>query len=934
MGMDAGPDPALPGSKATTPQLLSQEDSRLLERLRRMESSAETYTLSNLLPRWNRAMRAYRNEHFEGSKYRSADYKNRSSIFKPKTRSAVRKNMAALAAALFATKDVMTVGATDEGNPANAASAAIKQELMNYRLSRTSGKNGIPWFQITMAASQSAQINGIVISEQTWKYKRRPGKVAEKFIDGKTGEPGSTPKVGGKVIFDRPDCTLHPPENVLIDPTADWLDPAQSSGYIHIRIPMQIDQIMAMIQSGSNEMVRWRNVTKAQIKNAAGAEKQETRSARQAREGNTQDRMENTNDPSSDYKPVWVYKTYMRMDDEEYVVWSIGTNLLLSDLMPIEEVYPECDGMRPIVIGFGAIEAFNPFPMSPAESWQPLQQETNDITNLRLDQMKHAVNPAALVKRGKNVDLLSLQKRGPGRTILVSDETDVTFEKIPDPSRSAYEEDNYLNVAFDDLTGAFGAAAVATNRDLNETVGGMRMMNSAANSVTQLDLRVLVETWVEPALRQILRLEEFYENDETVIALCGEKAQLFQKFGIDAVTDTLLMMEAKVSVGVGVGMGSPDPMDDLNKFGGAMKIGGEALMPFIQAGAVQMKPKENGRQLANYVFSKAGISDGGDRFFDFGQEGQQQQPQDPRAAAEAKKMEAEAAEKMQKVQAAQDLHQMNMVDRANKAKMDEQALARDQIKTNLARQEADAAVLMKGLDRRERVEQAMLGREERNARRDELAMKQTEGRMSFTERRQAAAEARADRNIEREERGRDREEERHVRRQEFAEKAGQRAVERTQSDQDFKQRQRHADEEAGRKDRSFNADETRKSASFDRDEDRKAKGFDSAEDRAARGFEAEQGRAQKGHDADEDRASKSFKAEEGRRAASHRQDQTFAADNHKAQNKQADAQMRAKKDADADKKQDKEIADLKKALAAATKEIAALRQANERKERR
>jgi hypothetical protein len=47
------------------------------------------------------ALRAFRNEHAAGSKYLSDEYKSRSRLFVPRTRTIIRKNEAAGAAMLF-----------------------------------------------------------------------------------------------------------------------------------------------------------------------------------------------------------------------------------------------------------------------------------------------------------------------------------------------------------------------------------------------------------------------------------------------------------------------------------------------------------------------------------------------------------------------------------------------------------------------------------------------------------------------------------------------------------------------------------------------------------------------------------------------------------------------------------------------------------------
>jgi len=48
--------------------------------------------------------------------------------------------------------------------------------------------------------------------------------------------------------------------------------------------------------------------------------------------------------------------------------------------------------------------------------------------------------------------------------------------------RSQAEQDR-LNLDFDDVAGAFSGSSVQSNRNLNETVGGMNILTASANKV-------------------------------------------------------------------------------------------------------------------------------------------------------------------------------------------------------------------------------------------------------------------------------------------------------------------------------------------------------------------------------------------------------------------------------------------------------------------
>src|SRR3954451_5421919 len=88
---------------------VSHVNERRLIELQQQAVNQSTVYLSSIKHSWDRSYRAYRNEHFNGSKYQSEAYKGRSKTFRPKTRAAVRKMLAAAAKALFSTGDVVSI---------------------------------------------------------------------------------------------------------------------------------------------------------------------------------------------------------------------------------------------------------------------------------------------------------------------------------------------------------------------------------------------------------------------------------------------------------------------------------------------------------------------------------------------------------------------------------------------------------------------------------------------------------------------------------------------------------------------------------------------------------------------------------------------------------------------------------------------------------
>lgn len=312
---------------------------------------------------------------------------------------------------------------------------------------------------------------------------------------------------------------------------------------------------------------------------------------------------------SGTFGRVWLYEWYMRIAGADYTFWTLGVTRMLSKPVLTADAYPEQGGTRPIVIGLGAVEAFRPYPMSPVESWQPLQLELNDQVNLRLDHLKQCVSPPSLVKRGADVDLKAIQKRGADRIIMISNQGDVEWAQIPDIPQSVGQQDAQLNSDFDSFAGVMNMGTVQTNRQLNETVGGMNLLAGDASSTSEFDLSVETETWVGPVLNQVMKLEEYYESDETVLAIAGEKARLFQRFGMSEITDNLLMAQTSLVIKIGVGAANL-PMQRLQKFQMAAQTVGQLLQPFVAAGVIK-PPIPNVEEIVNTVFGAAGFRDGG-----------------------------------------------------------------------------------------------------------------------------------------------------------------------------------------------------------------------------------------------------------------------------------------------------------------------------------
>lgn len=578
--------------------------------------------------KWRRAYDAWHSRHGEGTRYADPNWRRkRSHLYRPRTRSAVRKKVAAFAASVFTSPDSVSVQAEALGDPVRSASAAIIQQCLNYRLDRASAKSGVSFFLVASGACLDAQITGICYTKQFWEYEEVTEKTTQIVVKQKyysdTGEAVTDPTTGKPVedqeeqviekkfvTKDRPQSLNFPPDNVIIDPTAYWINPEQRSGYLILKHAMTEDDAEQLMGQPGKNNEDWLDVPKEMLRRVM--EEYTSKGVRISRASDRVDPLENRAGDGAVDKPrsniVWLYECFIRVSGVDYHFWSLGSRAYASKIRTTRQAYPEQRGERPVTRGYAQIETHETYPESPVTSWLPMQNELNDIVNLRIDTMRQALSPIAKVKQGTTFDFAQLQNRGgENTTVIVRNMDDLAFDRTPDVTASAYQETAQINSDFDDLAAVFQPSSVDTNRRLNETVGGMQMMSGAATAVEEFDTRTFMETWGEPTLRQIVRLEQYFETDETIFALAGARARI-DRFGVESVTDQDL--EQEVSVRVNAGLGSADPMQRLAKLSNSIKMLGP-LMPMMNK-PVRVKAEET----VDEIMGLAGYHDGR-RFFEF-----------------------------------------------------------------------------------------------------------------------------------------------------------------------------------------------------------------------------------------------------------------------------------------------------------------------------
>lgn len=596
------------------------------------EQSTDWFDAS-LRPTLEKAMAHFNNRHAPSSKYHSESYKFRHKGFRPKTRSSIRRNEAAAAVAFFSTQDMVTVTAENTEDPKARMSAEINAELLNYRLDDT-----IPWFLTLIGAYQDAMNAGVCISHQDWHFHEiRELKPAGDNVISQDGRPAMVESV--ETLHDTPRVTLVAIENFRLSPAADWADPIGSSPYLVEMIPMFLGDVKEQMKSG-----RWIEYDDGEIATAAQTMYD---SVRQARDGTKRTDSKDVNHATTAFDTVWIHRNIVRHDGDDVIYYTLGTHLLLSDPVPLRQEYRHLRrGERPYAMGSCLIETHKTYTAGLNELTFGLQEEANEIQNQRRDNVSLVMNKRYFAKRTANIDYRSLTRNVPGSITLMDDiNTDLKWDSPGEVTGSSYQEQDRVSVDYDELAGTFSPGSIQSNRSMNETVGGMKLLDGDSNKLTEYQLRVFAETWVEPVLKQLVRLEQAYETDKKVLAVAGQKAKAFEKFGVDEITDA--MLQGMVTVRVNAGFGSTNPQARIEKLAMGLNTVG-TFLPQVMTGL-------DGKEVVTEVFGALGFK-GAERFFPNlgGQENPEvaqlkQMVQQLQQALQSKQMEVEGRVKVAEI---------------------------------------------------------------------------------------------------------------------------------------------------------------------------------------------------------------------------------------------------------------------------------------------
>lgn len=580
--------------------------------------SSESWLQINQRAVWARNFAHYRSEHAPDSPILSESNKHRAKHFFPKTRVLVRQIQAAGAAAYFASSDVVVIEAQDQDSPQQVEAANLMKELTNYHLNQT-----IPWYLLNLGGLAEVSVTGSVASHQSWEFEEKEIIVGHEYD---TNAQQIFEVYGTKTVIDRPKIRLVPIENLRMSPGLDWLDPANSTPYLIELTPMYVGDILTKIAEGKdpkNGEPAWNNVGESNL--IASGNRDNMDAARRARAGSgKQDPKSNMTESQNEFRVVWIHRNIIRHNGIDWLYYTVGTNIMLSEPVPLATVIPWANGKRDYVIGKIEVETDRPYPSGPVELSSGMQKALNELKNQRYDNVRQVLNRRYLYRAGNQVDVRALTRNVPGGLIGVSAPGPLNnhVEPLPvqDVTASSFQEEDRLSLSMDDLTGSTNGSTVNSNRRLHETATGMNLMMETGSQIREMELRTFTETWVEPVLRQIVQLIAAYETDRDILTVAAKK------LGIKRILPEYF--NQKFVVSVNVGMGATSPTQRMQRVQSAVAT----VVGLVPDAAMAV----NGQEIAKEVFGAAGY-DNGSRFFDFSKV--EQQKSDPQLELQAQAMQ-------------------------------------------------------------------------------------------------------------------------------------------------------------------------------------------------------------------------------------------------------------------------------------------------------
>jgi hypothetical protein len=305
-------------------------------------------------------------------------------------------------------------------------------------------------------------------------------------------------------------------------------------------------------------------------------------------------------------RQLWVTEGYVRVDVDgdgiaemrKVVVAGPGYDILKNEAW---------DTPRPFANLTPIIMPHRYHGLCPADLVKDIQLIQSTILRQYLDNLYLANNQREQVIEANIVDPQEVLSSAPGRKIRIKNGQAVFPIEVPNVGEQALAGMAYIDQLLENRTGVSARTQGLGANDLHETLGGERMLMSAAMGKIELIARIFAETGVKDAFRLILKLICEYQDQPRTIKLNEEWVSMDPRSWNS---------DMDMTVRVGMGMGDKD-----QQMQHAMALG-QAQAQALPLGVIS---PENLKNTAEILVNAMGFK-GVERFFTFPQGAAGQQP--------------------------------------------------------------------------------------------------------------------------------------------------------------------------------------------------------------------------------------------------------------------------------------------------------------------
>lgn len=465
------------GADSNTAQEVSGTDD-WLQKAQQAWQISDAYYQSDIKPKLEDNIRAFNSQHKIGSLYAKSPLGWTSKLYIPKTRTILNKHQAAACIAFFSNQDIVSIEAENPFDPYETIASDFYKKLLQYHMRKT-----FNWYKNCLGAFQDSMVQGIVIGKVYWDLKAN-----------------------------KPAIKVLPLDDVRFDPNCDWIDPVGTSPYWITQHEMTIGEYKELVAGGIFFAVDDQTLSNAVV------------SEREVQHQRDQSKTSGQSISTiSDYNRIMVHEHIHRDGSTDMVYYTLGPTPLLrvSDVYPIDQIYP---WGRPYAIGVSDIESHRIISAGFPEVMTGVQEEINELTNQRLNNIKLALNSKYVIREGASVDLDALLVNQPGASVFTDDvEADIRPLETKDVTQSSYMELDKLNAYCDELSGNFNPPSNVSDRKGFDSGRTQQLVNANLNIMLEYRLRTFTETWVTPMIRLIALMESICEDDKKILELVARQ---------------------------------------------------------------------------------------------------------------------------------------------------------------------------------------------------------------------------------------------------------------------------------------------------------------------------------------------------------------------------------------------------------------------------